>query len=86
MTKDDLQSDEDDLADDSSPLPEAVADQTDNSRTLIFACPTCQPTPRSAEPLGGHAWRQACQILFAQFLDRRKPWEILKNRARRCGP
>ena len=44
MTKDDLQSDEDDLADDSSPLPEAVADQTDNSRTLIFACPTCQPT------------------------------------------
>jgi hypothetical protein len=32
-------------------------------------------------------WRQACQILFAlQCLDRRKPWDIMKMRARRCGP
>jgi len=32
-------------------------------------------------------WRQACQILFAlQYLDRRKPWDIMQNRARRCGP
>jgi hypothetical protein len=32
-------------------------------------------------------WRQACQTLFAlQCLDRRKPWEIMKIRARRCGP
>jgi hypothetical protein len=32
-------------------------------------------------------WRQACQILFAlQCLDRRKPWQIIKPRARRCGP
>jgi hypothetical protein len=32
-------------------------------------------------------WRQACQTLFAlQYLDRRKPWEIMKIRARRCGP
>jgi hypothetical protein len=31
-------------------------------------------------------WRQACQILFAlQCLDRRKPWDIMKHRARR-GP
>ena len=32
-------------------------------------------------------WRQACQILFAlQCLDRRKPWDIMKLRARRCDP
>jgi hypothetical protein len=32
-------------------------------------------------------WRQACQILFAlQCLDRRKPWDIIKIRARRRGP
>jgi hypothetical protein len=32
-------------------------------------------------------WRQACQILFAlQCLDRRKPWDIMKIRARRCSP
>jgi hypothetical protein len=31
-------------------------------------------------------WRQACQILFAlQCLDRRKPWDIMKIRARRSG-
>jgi hypothetical protein len=29
-------------------------------------------------------WRQARQILFAlQYLDRRKPWDIMQNRARR---
>jgi hypothetical protein len=28
-------------------------------------------------------WRQACQVLFTlQCLDRRKPWEIMKHRAR----
>ena len=32
-------------------------------------------------------WRQACQILFAlQYLDRRKPRDVLKIRARRYGP
>jgi hypothetical protein len=32
-------------------------------------------------------WRQACQILFAlQCLARRKPWEVMKSRARRYGP
>jgi hypothetical protein len=32
-------------------------------------------------------WRQACQILFAlQCLDRRKPWDIMQIRARRCSP
>jgi hypothetical protein len=32
-------------------------------------------------------WRQACQILFAlQYLDRRKPWDVMKIRARRCSP
>ena len=32
-------------------------------------------------------WRQACQILFAlQCPDRRKPWDFMQIRARRCGP
>jgi hypothetical protein len=32
-------------------------------------------------------WRQACQILFTlQCLDRRKPSEIIKIRARQCCP
>jgi hypothetical protein len=87
-TKDDLQSDEDDLADDSSPSPEAVAHQTDNlthSYIRLSNLPT-YPLDRLSR-YEATLWRQACQILFAlQCLDRRKPWEILKNRARRCGP
>ena len=88
VTEDDLRPDQDDLADDSSPSPEAVADQMDNlthSYIRLSNLPT-YPLDRLSR-YEATLWRQTCQILFAlQYLDRRKPWEFLKNRARRCGP
>jgi hypothetical protein len=87
MSEDDLRSDQDDLADDGSPSSEAVADQMDNlthSYIRLSNLPTC-PLDRLSR-YEATLWRQACQILFAlQCLDRRKPWEIMKIRARRCG-
>jgi hypothetical protein len=88
VTEDDLQRDWDDLADDSSPSPEVVADRSDKL-THSYICLSNLPT-YPLDRLSRYEatlWRQACQILFAlQCLDRRKPWEILKNRTRRRGP
>jgi hypothetical protein len=91
-TEDDLQPDQDDLAtngiDTGSASPETLADQTDNlthAFVRLSNLPTC-PLDRLSR-YEATLWRQACQILFAlQCLDRRKPWDIMKIRARRCDP
>ena len=84
VAEDDLRTDQEDLADGSSPSPEAFADQTDNlthSYIRLSNLPT-YPLDRLSR-YEATLWRQACQILFAlQCLDRRKPWEIMKIRAR----
>ena len=71
-----------------APSPEALADQTDDL-TRAFVRLSHLPT-YPLDRLSRYEatlWRQACQILFAlQCLDRRKPWEIMKLRARRCDP
>ena len=82
VAEDDLRPDQDDLADDSSPPPEAVADQTDNlthSYIRLSNLPT-YPLDRLSR-YEATLWRQACQILFTlRCLDRRKPWERLRLR------
>jgi hypothetical protein len=84
---DELRPDQDDLANDRSPSPEAVADQTDkltHSYIRLSNLPT-YPLDRLSR-YEATLWRQAYQILFAlRCLDRRKPWEIMKIRARQCG-
>jgi hypothetical protein len=88
---DDLRPDKTDLARDvdaRAPSPDALADQTDDlthAFVRLSNLPT-YPLDRLSR-YEATLWRQACQILFAlQCLDRRKPWEIMKLRARRCGP
>jgi hypothetical protein len=83
--------DQNDLAsgiDAPAPSPDALADQTDditNAFVRLSNLPT-YPLDR-LNRYEATLWRQACQILFAlQCLDRRKPWEIMKVRERRCGP
>ena len=90
-TGDDLRLDQTDLArgvDARAPSPEGLADQTDDlthAFVRLSNLPTC-PLDRLSR-YEATLWRQACQILFAlQCLDRRKPWDIMKLRARRCGP
>jgi hypothetical protein len=90
-TEDDLQMDQVDLTsgvNTGSPSPETLADQTDNlthAFVRLSNLPT-YPLDRLSR-YEATLWRQACQILFAlQCLDRRKPWEIMKVRARRCDP
>ena len=65
-----------------------LADQTDNlthSFIRLANLPT-YPLDRLSR-YEATLWRQVCQILFTlQCLDRRKPWEMMKPRARRCGP
>ncbi len=77
VTENDLRPDQDDLADDSSPSPEAVGDQTDDltrSYIRLSNLPT-YPLDRLSR-YEATLWRQACQVLFTlQCLDRRKPWE-----------
>ena len=87
----DLRPDQTDLAsgvDARAPSPEALADQTDDlthAFVRLSNLPT-YPLDRLSR-YEATLWRQACQILFAlQCLDRQKPWEIMKLRARRCGP
>jgi hypothetical protein len=86
----DLRPDQNDLAgaDVRAPSPDALADQTDDlthAFVRLSNLPT-YPLDRLSR-YEATLWRQACQILFAlQCLDRRKPWEIMKLRARRCGP
>jgi hypothetical protein len=78
--------------DDSDPERSAISTEPDDkSDDLTLAFVRLSNLP--AYPLDrlsryeATLWRQACQILFAlQCLDRRKPWEIMKARARRCGP
>jgi hypothetical protein len=79
---DELRPDQDDLANDSSPSPEAVADQTDNlthSYLRLSNLPT-YPLDRLSR-YEATLWRQACQTLFTlRCLERRKPWQRLKFR------
>jgi hypothetical protein len=79
---DELRPDQDDLANDSSPSPEAVADQTDeltHSYIRLSNLPT-YPLDRLSR-YEATLWRQACQTLFTlRCLERRKPWERLKFR------
>jgi hypothetical protein len=74
--------------DTSSPSSVEAADQFDDltrSFVRLSNLPTC-PLDRLSR-YEATLWRQACQILFAlQCLDRRKPWDIMQIRARRCGP
>jgi hypothetical protein len=82
VTEDDLRPDQNDLADDSSPSPEAVANQADNlthSYIRLSNLPT-YPLDRLSR-YEAMLWRQACQILFTlRCLDQRKPWERLRLR------
>jgi hypothetical protein len=86
----DLWPDQNDLArgiDARAPSPAALADQIDDlthAFVRLSNLPT-YPLDRLSR-YEATLWRQACQILFAlQCLDRRKPWEIMKLRARRWG-
>jgi hypothetical protein len=87
-TEDDLRPGQDDLAtnciDTGSASPETLADQTDNlTHTFVRLSnlPT-YPLDRLSR-YEATLWRQACQILFAlQCLNRRRPWAIMKIRAR----
>jgi hypothetical protein len=90
-TEHNLRSDQDDRArgiHTGSALPEEFGDQTDNlthAFVRLSNLPT-YPLDRLSR-YEATLWRQACQILFAlQCLDRRKPWEIMRVRARRGGP
>jgi hypothetical protein len=86
----DLRPDQNDLTrgiDTRAPSTDALADQTDLTHAFVRLSnlPT-YPLDRLSR-YEATLWRQACQILFAlQWLDRLKPWEIMKPRARRCGP
>jgi hypothetical protein len=75
---DDLSPDQNDIAIDTRrPLPDALADQTDNlthAFVRLSNLPT-YPLDRLSR-YEATLWRQACQVLFTlQCLDRRKPWE-----------
>jgi hypothetical protein len=64
--------------------PAAQFDDLTHAFVRLSNLPTC-PLDRLSR-YEATLWRQACQILFAlQCLDRRKPWEIMKIRARRSG-
>jgi hypothetical protein len=83
--------DQDDLAsgvNTGSASPEALADQTDNLAHVFVRLSNLPTYPLDRlSRYEATLWRQACQILFAlQCLDRRRPWEIMKIRARRCDP
>jgi hypothetical protein len=75
VTEEDLQPDQDELADDSSRSSEAVADQTDNlthSYIRLSNLPT-YPLDRLSR-YEATLWRQACQTLFTlRCLERRRP-------------
>jgi|SRR6516162_11473184 hypothetical protein len=68
-------------AEDYAAFEMAVADLT-NAFVRLSNLPT-YPLDRPSR-YEATLWRQACFAL--QCLDRRKPWEIMKLRARRCGP
>jgi hypothetical protein len=87
---DDLRPDQNDLArgiDTRAPSPDALADQTDDLTHAFVRLSNLATYPLDRlSRYEATLWRQACQILFAlQCLDRRKPWDIMKHRARR-GP
>jgi hypothetical protein len=87
----DLRPDQNDVArgiDAHAPSPDALADQTDDLTQAFVRLSNLPTYPLDRlSRYEATLWRQACQILFAlQCLDRRKPWEIMKLRARRCGP
>jgi hypothetical protein len=70
-----------------SASPEALSDQTDNLTQAFVRLSNLPTYPLDRlSRYEATLWRQACQILFAlQCLDRRKPWEIMRIRARQCG-
>ena len=82
VAEDELRPDPDDLAPDSSPSSEALADQSDKL-TLSFVRLSNLPT-YPLDRLSRYEatlWRQACQVLFTlRCLDRRKPWERIRLR------
>jgi hypothetical protein len=87
----DLRPDQNDLSkgiDARAPSPDVLADPTDDLTQAFVRLSNLPTYPLDRlSRYEANFWRQACQILFAlQCLDRRKPWEIMKHRARRCGP
>jgi hypothetical protein len=89
-SRDDLRPDQNDFArgiDTRAPSPDALADQTDDLTHAFVRLSNLATYPLDRlSRYEATLWRQACQILFAlQCLDRRKPWDIMKHRARR-GP
>jgi len=82
VAEDELRPNPDDLAPDSSPSSEALADQSDKL-TLSFVRLSNLPT-YPLDRLSRYEatlWRQACQVLFTlRCLDRRKPWERIRLR------
>jgi len=82
VAEDEIRPDPDDLAPDSSPSSEALADQSDKL-TLSFVRLSNLPT-YPLDRLSRYEatlWRQACQVLFTlRCLDRRKPWERIRLR------
>ena len=82
VAEDELRPDPDDLAPDSSPSSEALADQSDkltHSFIRLSNLPT-YPLDRLSR-YEATLWRQACQVMFTlRCLDRRKPWERIKLR------
>ena len=89
-SRDDLRPDQNDLArgiDTRAPSPDALADQTDDLTHAFVRLSNLATYPLDRlSRYEATLWRQAGQILFAlQCLDRRKPWDIMKHRARR-GP
>jgi hypothetical protein len=88
-TDDGLGADHDELSGErKSPAPNAFADQADNLTHAFIRLSNLPTYPLDRlSRYEATLWRQACQTLFAlQCLDRRRPWEIMRNRARRCGP
>jgi hypothetical protein len=90
-TEHNLRPDQDDLVrgvHTGSASPEEFGDQTDNLTHAFVRLSNLPSYPLDRlSRYEATLWRQACQILFAlQCLDRRKPWEIMKIRTRRCDP
>jgi hypothetical protein len=90
-TEDDLQVDQVNLTsgvNTGSASHEEFADQTDSLTHAFFRLSNLPTYPLDRlSRYEATLWRQACQILFAlQCLDRRKPWNVMKIRARRYDP
>lgn len=83
--KDDLEKDQHELVNTASTVePDDKSDDLTRAFVRLSNLPT-YPLDRLSR-YEVTLWRQACQTLFAlQCLDRQKPWNTMKNQARRCG-